>query len=481
VKPEKNLLLKADPISTEGDQVAPANRKWGVLIAIGTGTFMSALDTSVVNTVLPVINADFGSQISTIQWVVTIYLLVVSGLLLTFGRLGDLRGHKSMYLLGFTIFIVSSGLCAWAPSAGALIGFRAVQAIGAAMLAANSPAILTENFPAVQRGQALGLQATMTYLGLTVAPSFGGWLTDLISWRMVFLINIPVGLLALMLSWYFIPADKHAAKEGDRFDLRGALLFMSGLIALLLGFNQGHSQGWDSPVILGSISGAVILLGCFIFVEQRRVAPMLDLSLFLNRVFSSSVISAILNYICIFGIMFLLPFYLIQGRGFSPSQAGLILTAQPIVMAIVAPISGSLSDRLGTRKPTTLGMALLFVGLFMMSRFDQQTPVLNILLTLVVTGAGTGTFISPNNSALMGSAPRNRQGIAAGILATSRSLGMVLGVGLSGAVFSTVLANNSIVAPQGLFFLAIQTSLLTAAAIAFLGVVVSSMASIRGE
>ena len=301
--------------------IPKVDQKWLVLIAIGASTFMSALDTSVVNTVLPVINQSFGSEIATVEWVVTIYLLIVSGLLLSFGRLGDMRGHKQVFLIGFTIFITSSALCGWAPSIGALITFRGLQAIGAAMLASNSPAILTKNFPASQRGQALGLQATMTYLGLTAAPSLGGWLTDLISWRSVFYINVPVGLAAFILSWKFIPQDRQTENQ-ERFDLPGGVLFLASLIALLLGLNQGYAWGWTSLPILSLIIFSGFFLAIFIFVERRSSSPMLDLSLFKNRVFSASTISALINYIAVFSILLLLPFYLIQGREFSPSQAG---------------------------------------------------------------------------------------------------------------------------------------------------------------
>ena len=210
------------------------DRKWLVLLAIGVGTFMSALDGSVVNTILPVVARDFQTDVATIEWVVTIYLLVVSGLLLSFGRLGDLRGHKPVYLTGFTIFIAGSALCGLAQSPLMLIGSRAIQALGGAMLFANSPAILTKSFPATERGRALGLQATMTYLGLTVGPSLGGWLTDQLSWRAVFYINVPVGLLALWLSWRFIPKDA-PAEGAEKFDRAGAVFFMAGLIALFWG------------------------------------------------------------------------------------------------------------------------------------------------------------------------------------------------------------------------------------------------------
>jgi EmrB/QacA subfamily drug resistance transporter len=447
------------------------DQKWLVLIAIGMSTFMSALDTSVVNTVLPVITKSFSSHFATVEWVVIIYLLIVSGLLLSFGRLGDIRGHKPVFLIGFSIFIISSAFCGWSPTIEALILFRGFQALGAAMLAANSPAILTKSFPSSHRGQALGLQATMTYLGLTVAPSLGGWLTDLVSWRAVFYINIPVGIFALILAWLFIPADKQE-KLREPFDFQGALLFLAGLVALLLALNQGYAWGWYSPTIIGLFIFAGIFLAIFIFIEKRSSNPLLDLSLFYERVFSASVISAVLNYIAVFSILLLMPFYLLQGREFTPSQAGLILTVQPIVMAIIAPISGSISDRIGTRIPTVVGMIFLAVGIFLMSSLGPMTPIFQIGIVLAIVGFGTGTFISPNNSAIMGAAPPKRQGIAAGLLATARSTGMVLGVGLAGAIFTTILATHG---GQDAVYVAFSTSLMAAAGFAALGAFTSAI------
>ena len=346
-------------------------------------------------------------------------------------------------MLGFVIFVASSALCGLAQSELMLIGSRAIQALGAAMLFANSPAILTKNFPAAERGRALGLQAAMTYLGLTVGPSLGGWLADQFSWRAVFYINVPVGLLALFLSARFIPRDKPAEKA-EKFDRAGAVLFMAGLIALLLGLNQGSSWGWTSPIILGLLLAAVIILAAFVVVERRIPAPMLDLSLFQRRTFSLATISAVLNYVCIYTILFLVPFYLIEGRALSPSETGLILTAQPIVMAIVAPFSGALSDRIGARWLSVFGMATLAIGLWLLSRLTIESAISEVTTALAVIGLGTGVFISPNSSVLMGAAPRHRQGIASGVLASARNVGMVLGVGLAGAVFSTVLAGSTL-------------------------------------
>ena len=433
---------------------------------------MSALDGSVVNTILPVIEQSFGSSISTVEWAVVVYLLVVSGLLLTFGRLGDIKGNKPVYLSGFILFISGSALCGLSPNAWFLVAFRGLQAIGAAMLLSNSPAILTKSFSPAQRGRALGMQGTMTYLGLMVGPALGGFLTQQFGWRAVFFINVPVGFLALVLSIIFVPAEFVGTKD-EKFDIAGAALFMAGLIALLLGLNQGASWGWSSPAILGLFAIAVLFLVLFVNIEWRKPDPMLDLSLFRNRVFVAGTGSAILNYVGLYGIIFLMPFYLIQGRGLSPDKAGLLLTAQALVMAITAPLSGTLSDKIGSRLPSTLGMLILAAGLFMLTRLDSQTSETYIALALATCGLGTGIFVSPNNSAMLGSAPRNRKGIASGVLATARNVGMVLGVGMAGAFLTSGVQQS-----PDLLYQAIRTGFVAASIAAFLGCLTSA---VRGD
>lgn len=415
--------------------------KWLVLIAVGVGTFMSALDGSVVNSILPVIQTYFGTDVATVEWVVTIYLLVVSGLLLVFGRLGDLRGNKTVYVWGFVIFVTGSAFSGFAPTPVFLVAARALQALGAAMIYANSPAILTRVFPPHQRGQALGLQGTMTYLGLTTGPFLGGWLASQFSWHAVFFINVPVGLFATWLAWRVIQLDAPSGRT-ERFDLAGSFTFMAGLVILLLALNQGQAWGWLSPLTLGLIAVSLLTLAGFLQIERRVPAPMLDLSLFRNRIFNLATISPILNYICVYSVLFLMPFYLINGRGLTPAHAGLILTAQPVAMALLAPIAGTLSDRIGSRVPTTLGMMVMAFGLFLLGRLTPESSYVYVVIALAVTGLGSGMFVAPNNSALMGAAPRGRQGIASGILALARNVGMVLGIGLTGAVFTTVLAHG---------------------------------------
>lgn len=445
-----------------------------VLLAVGVGTFMSALDGSVVNAILPVMRTELRTDVATIEWVVTVYLLTVAGLLLGFGRLGDVRGHKSVYVLGFGGFVVSSVLCALSPGVHALIASRALQAVGAAMLLSNSAAILTGSFPPERRGRVLGLQAMMTYLGLIVGPSLGGWLTQHLGWRSVFYMNLPVGLLALGLSLRFVPRDTPSAR-GEPLDWGGAVLFLTGLVALLLGLNQGHAWGWGSPAIVALLAGAGGVLAAFIVLQWRLRAPMLDLGLFRHPTFSAATATALLNYICIYSLVFLLPFYLLQARGLNPAQAGLLLTAQPIVMMVAAPLSGALSDRIGSRWPAMVGMALLSGGLLLLSRLGLSTPLAQVAVGLAVCGLGTGIFIAPNNSALLGAAPRHRQGIASGVLATSRYVGMVLGVGLAGAIFTTMLAGHARPDSAEALVRAVDRGFLVASVLAALGALVAAV------
>jgi len=432
---------------------------------------MGSLDASAVNIILPTVRREFGSSVATVEWVVTLYLLVVCGLLLTFGRLGDLHGHKRLYILGFAIFTIGSAACGLAWSVAPLIVARAVQALGAAILFACSPAILTSNFPASERGQALGMQAVMVYLGSMAGPVLGGWFTDHLSWRAVFYINVPVGIMASVLSIKFIPRDQPKKQKNETFDIAGAILFMAAFAVLLLGLNQGYARGWTSPLIQCSFVSGILLLLLFITLESRVPHPLLDLSLFRKTQFSMSVASAVLNYIAVFTVLFLMPFYLIQGRGESTGRAGLLLMIQPAIMTICAPLSGILSDRIGTRRPATLGMALLGTGLFLLSRLGADSSMIFVDVALGVTGLGTGIFIAPNNSALMGAAQANRQGMAAGVLATARNAGMILGVGIAGAIFTSFLTHHTPTA----FFKGIHTSFLVASAAAFLGCLTSAV------
>ena len=454
------------------DPALDSNARWWVLGAIGVGTFMSALDGSVVNTLLPILAHALNTSVAGIEWVTTIYLLVISALLLSVGRAGDLFGHKRIYVSGFVLFVIGSALCGLASSSATLVALRGIQAFGASMLMGTGPAILTRSFPARERGKALGALGTFTYLGLTAGPSLGGWLATAFSWRAVFYINVPIGVVAISLALRSIPDDRVTQRE-ETFDFLGASLFTAGLVSLLVALNQGHAWGWRSAAIIGLLAASFVLLGVFTYVERRRASPMLDLSLFGNHVFSASTVSALLNYACVYALLFVLPFLLIQGRGLDAEHAGLVLTAQPVVMAIVAPFSGSFSDRAGTRWPAIIGMLILMAGLIAVAMLVTAGSLWAIAAGLAIVGLGIGTFVSPNNSALMGAAPRNRQGIASGVLATARNVGMVLGVGIAGAVFTTVVSHAS---PESAALISgVRASLLVAAALALAGAATSSL------
>lgn len=422
---------------TAADAFASPTRKWSVLAAVGVGTFMSALDASIVNALLPTLRRALGASVAGIEWVLTVYLLVVSGVLLVVGRFGDLRGHKDVYLAGFVGFVASSALCGLSPTVGWLVASRGLQALFAAALFANAPAILTASFPPSERGRALGLQAVMTYLGLSVGPGLGGLLARHLGWQSVFYVNVPIGAFAFWLGQRNIPRDRPAGTP-PRFDVAGAILFFVGLLSLLLALNQGHVWGWGSPAILVLAAVAVVALWAFFALERRLPEPMLDLSLFRSRVLTGAVFSAMVSYLAQFASLFLLPFYL-QWRGLAADRAGLVLMAQPVVMMLTAPFAGAISDRTGTRGPIVLGLSLLGLGLLGLSFLGPDTPFSLVVLGLAVSGAGFGAFIAPNNSRLLGAAPPNRRGIASGVLAGARNVGMVLGVGLAGAVLTTIL------------------------------------------
>jgi EmrB/QacA subfamily drug resistance transporter len=448
-----------------------------VVAALAVGAYMGALDISVVNAILPIIADAFGTDLSSIEWVVTSYLLVQSAMLLTFGRLGDIWGHRRLYLIGLGTFVVSSVLCAVATSTPLMVGARAIQATGASMIFATLAPLLTALFPPEQRGRAIGIQATIIYLGLATGAPLGGWLTGLLGWQSVFLVNVPLGLLALVLGSR-VPMPAVPAARQESFDLAGAAIYVLGLGLLLLGLNQGHAWGWSSAPVLASLLLGASLLVVWVVVELRVPSPMLDLRLFRQASFTAPVVSNILSYAAAIFTTFLLPFALIQGRGLSPAQVGLILTCQPVVMAITASVSGALSDRVGTRAPSTLGMLILSTGVFLLSRLDSSTPIEQIGAILLLTGLGIGLFTSPNSSAVLGAVPPGRRGVASGVLGTARTLGMVTGVGVAGAVYATALSLASDTSPTAVLQAA-DTGLLVASGIALLSAVASAIRTSR--
>jgi EmrB/QacA subfamily drug resistance transporter len=447
--------------------------RWYVLATVSIGTFMSTLDSSIVNVALPTISGQLHSDLSTLQWAVTAYLLTISSLLPVFGRTADLLGRRKVYSLGFIIFTVGSVLCGSAQNIWFLVGTRVLQAVGASMLMANSAALITAIFPFQERGKALGLTGTVVALGSMTGPALGGILIGLTGWRSIFYINVPIGIIGYLAALSILPLDK-PRKDEERFDFIGALLFSLGMISVLLAINNGEDWGWSSlPVLLGLILG-VTLLALFVINERKVQHPMIELSLFRNRPFVIGNISGGLSFVAMFANNMLLPFYLQQILNYSPSRVGLVMTAFPIMMAVVAPLSGNASDKYGPLILTTSGLSITALGLFYYSTLSPTASFYQVIIGPLLMGLGSGMFQSPNNSSVMSSVPPQKLGLAGGINSLVRNVGMITGIALSVSLFE---AWGGVSRPRPdqitMFMSAYHYVMLVAMAIALVGVVIS--------
>jgi EmrB/QacA subfamily drug resistance transporter len=406
--------------------------KWLILTAVMLGTFMTPVDGSIVNTILPSITAFFHTEISIAQWVPTVYLLTICCLILLYGRLGDMVGYKRVFLYGLAAFTVTSILCGSSQSIWMLIAFRAIQGLAASMIMAVGFAIVTAAFPPTERGKALGIYAIGIAVGLGLGPTLGGLIAENLSWRYVFFINVPIGIAALLWGSRVIP--RGSIKSGQRLDLAGALTALVFLLALLLYANRAEDWGWASAVSLTLLGVAVVFGVLFLWIERTSEQPMLNLALFANRTFSFASLSALLCFVALYALVFLTPFYLMFVLHYSVLKVGLVMGASPLVTLIVAPLSGAASDRIGSRGFAVCGMCIAALGLFLFSGLQESASVFDVIWRLAVIGLGSGMFQSPNNSTVMGSVPPWHLGIASGILAAMRNVGMVLGIAVAGAI-----------------------------------------------
>ncbi len=421
----------------------PAYR-WLVVGTVCLGAFLGQLAVSVVGLVLPTLEEVFGAPVASVEWVALAYLLTLAALVVPLGRLADLLGRKMLYTWGFVIFIVGSALCGIAPSLSWLIGFRVLQAVGAAMLQANSVAIITAAVPRRVLGRAIGVQGAAQAVGLSVGPSVGGVLIDSLGWQWVFFIAVPFGLLGTLLAWLVLPRTSHEAiadvvHEPERFDWLGAVLLGPAVAFVLLGLSYGNSWGWTSPWFFLTVALAGICLVTFWIAENRSASPLIDRGLLRIRSFSLGLLAGLLSYAVLFGSLFLMPFYLERILGQTAAQTGLLLTPIPIALGLLAPISGTLADRIGPVAPTVAGMASAAVALAALALLPD-VPLPATLGLLALLGIGLGLFTPPNNAAVMGSAPPHRLGVAGGILNMARSIGTSLGVASTGAVLAVRLS-----------------------------------------
>ena len=452
--------------------------KWRVFTLVAVGVFMSTLDSSIVNIALPVIMKDFSVTLSVIEWVPMIYLLTVSSLLLTFGRLSDIRGKRQVYCLGFLTFVAGSLFCGLADTAGRLIAARAFQGAGAAMIMACSPALVVDAFPPPERGKALGMVGTVVAAGLTTGPALGGLILEYLSWPVIFYINIPIGIAATAVASRILKRISETRRK-EPMDLPGAILLIICFGSLLTGLTHIHDWGGTSFKTVACLFAFVLSSICLAGIETRTPYPVFDPLLLKIRLFTLPILSAVILFASLFFITFLMPFYLVHPMAIPMDKVGGILMIPFFFLFFVSPLAGLMSDRIGSRFLCTLSMALLSVALLLLSGLSPKASVLDIAWRLSLAGIAIGLFISPNSAVAMNAVPPHRRGIASGAVATARNLGMVMGVATAGLVFNTVFQSLSggirlrIYHPdmEPFFMAAFQSAMRGGAGLAGLGIV----------
>nr|WP_321498284.1 MFS transporter [uncultured Methanolobus sp.] len=404
-----------------------------LLIAILAG-FITPFDGSAVNIALPTMGAEFNMNAISLSWVATAYLLSSAVFLVPFGKIADIYGRKKVFLYGIIIFGLASLAMTMVPTEGMLIGVRVVQGMGSAMIFGTGAAIVTSVFPPGERGTALGIYITAVYVGLSMGPFLGGIMTEHLGWRSIFLVNVPIGAIAVILILWKLKGE-WAECRGEKFDLAGSSIYGTAVIAVMYGFS-----------LLPEIKGAALvffgLLGVVLFAlyEMRIPTPVLDIRLLTrNRVFALSNMSALINYSATYAVTFLLSLDLQYTKGFTPGHAGMILIAQPVMQALISPLAGKLSDRIEPRLIASTGMGLTAIGLFLLTFVNEASSLWYIIATLVLLGVGFGLFSSPNTNVIMSSVDKRSYGVASGTNGTMRLLGQMLSMGIAMMIFSVVI------------------------------------------
>lgn len=438
-----------------------------VLSIVAFSSFMSTFLISSVNIALPAIESDFGLDAVTLSWVITAFLLSTAMFLLPVGRWGDLTGIKRVYKIGIVLFTVSSLLSGFAASGYWLIFFRFLQGIGAAFSSTTGAAILVSEFLPKHRGRVLGIGVSAVYLGLAFGPFFGGFLTQYLGWRSIFFISSVFGFIATILAFLYLGKDNPEMTSNKKIDLKGTAFYMLGLVALTYGSARIPTlQGW---VIMGA---GIILLIVFWIFETHSFRPVLETKLFTrNRLFAFSNLAALVNYSATFSIIFLLSLYLQKVKGLAPRDAGTILVAQPIVMAIFSPYAGKLSDRIQPRYLATIGMTMCTLGLTAFAFLSESTPIAIIVFLLLWLGLGFALFSSPNMNTIMSSVDKSQLGLASGTAATMRVVGQIVSMTIATIFFAVLFQKQSVeVVSNPIFLKALKMGFISSAIIALSGI-----------
>ena len=407
--------------------------KWRVFATVACGSFMATIDLSVVNLALPSLRDTFHIDLAQVEWVVLSYLLVITSLLLTMGRLADLVGRTRLYNLGFVVFTAGSIMCGAAPSIPALVFFRVIQAAGASMLISSATAVLLDAFPANQRGQVMGLNGTIFSAGAMVGPTLGGVLLTYLGWRAIFLVNVPVGLLGMVLAFRVLP--RQHGLRGVKFDVLGSVLVGLAIVFLLLAINQGQQDGW-TLLVKGLVALAVAFSASFIVREVMASEPLLRFGLFRTPGFTNALVAQTISSLANSSNLFLLPFFLVSVQGRPEAEAGTILLASSMTSFLVQPVGGWLADRLEVRYVASGGLLIVLLGYWLYSGVSASWSVADIVWRLVVMSLGFGAFMSPNAAAAYRHVPALERGLAVGTMSFLRNFGFTIGTAVAGSVWT---------------------------------------------
>ena len=444
-----------------------ANRKWWTLGAVAFGLFMIMLDNTIVNVALPSIQRDLAIGVSELEWIVNGYALTFAVLMLTGGKLADLLGRRRIFIAGLAIFTVSSLVCGLASGAEMLIGARVVQGVGAALMNPATLSIITATFPRRERGMALGIWAGVSAMALAIGPLIGGVITEHINWSWIFFINVPIGVLGIVVARVAIDESRDTS-VGQRLDLPGLVASVVALFALTYALIEANNYGWTSARILSLLGVAVVGVAAFVLLELRQRAPMLDLSLFRNATFAGANTVMLLVGLAMFGVFFFVSLFVQNILGYSATKAGATFLPMTILIVLVAPVAGKLSDRVGSRWLMGAGMVLLTGSLLVFSRLDAASSYWNLLPALLLGGLGMALAMTPTTAAVMGSVSVDKAGVGSAVLNSMRQVGGSLGIAMMGAIVAASL-HVSVTNPQATsqFVRGFQHALLVAAGIAF--------------